>query len=282
MNPTSVDNETKLEDDTKLNNRDNLGGLEPKEPEPKEQGTKPEEPKDSEPKEPEDSLVNDTPGGDIEEQDIQVSFDDSVVKPQVVDTLITNKPEQDISTSVVKTSDSALVIDATVQALPDLDIYPSLPEENTENEVLDLVEPLDMVEPSAPLPTLETNNATTTAIRESQESQSQDTTCLEPSAPPPSFEIDTVTNDNNTLHPLEIIRPRSQVISSHKPATNTLLETQAANVVSSQQMIPFTEEQLNHFYYNQELLQVDFFVDEFLKVLTMVWLEETLFRSIIY
>ena len=90
----------------------------------------------------------------------------------------------------------------------------------------------------------------------------RDSPYIEPTAPPPSIEVETANTIGENIG--EMFRPRSQIVTQRE---SVLVE--AAPVERSDTPLvlePFTDEQLNHFYYNQELHQVDFFVNEFIKV----------------
>ena len=149
-------------------------------------------------------------------------------------------------------------------SLPTINIFssPSEQGESSHHSVNDKEDTAGLIEASAPFPSIEID-----AAAKPQENPDI-TTCIEPSAPPPMLEIDAQNQDALILDNKEkLLRPRSQVIS--RPKSVALIETPFTENVSSEKPLelePFTEEQLNHFYYNQELHQVDFFVTEFLKV----------------
>jgi len=96
------------------------------------------------------------------------------------------------------------------------------------------------------------------------------------SAPPISLESEALMVDNPPVAPsvhsesLEVIkessvRPRSTVLTVKETVTQNIVPAERIEHII-EELIPFTEEQLNHFYFNRELQQMDFFVDEFLKV----------------
>ena len=116
-------------------------------------------------------------------------------------------------------------------------------------------------EPSAPPPSIEIPTDSTQIQDDSNVLISHASPCIEPTAPPPSIEIET----ENTIgeNGGETFRPRSQIITHRE---SVLVEAPVEQSEIPLELEPFTDEQLNHFYYNQELHQVDFFVNEFLKV----------------
>lgn len=62
------------------------------------------------------------------------------------------------------------------------------------------------------------------------------------------------------------IRPRSTVLTNVNSARDIVKARVPSAQAATQEVVAFTEEQLNYFYYNAELQQIDYFVDEFLKV----------------
>lgn len=96
------------------------------------------------------------------------------------------------------------------------------------------------------------------------------------SAPPISLESEGLMADIPSIVPSiqsessaveePSARPRSQVLTTRckKVVTQNIVHT--TEIEEVEELTPFTEEQLKHFYFNQELLDMDFFVDEFLKV----------------
>ncbi|XP_066931719.1 ectopic P granules protein 5 homolog [Clytia hemisphaerica] len=159
--------------------------------------------------------------------------------------------------------------------LPATDFHSELPEENDDN--LTKNEP-ESVEGSAPFPSLEVTQeddsleqavnpstiispyAESTAPPPSLEPVELQITGAIATAPPPSIELkseNTLVQDDIVMP--QSVRPRSQVMTSREslqqPLVEPIIETMEA----------FSEYQMKHFYHNQELEQIDFFVDEFLK-----------------
>ena len=184
-----------------------------------------------------------------------LAFSDNEIVPSP-DNAIT--PSIDVSTAPIlesshqKKEDAGAIVQPQSSIVPVIDI-PTPLLENRRVEDLGILK-----EPSAPPPSIEIN--TDTQIQDNVISNASP--YIEPTAPPPSIEVETENTIGENIG--EVFRPRSQIVTQRE---SVLVE--AAPVERSDTPLvlePFTDEQLNHFYYNQELHQVDFFVNEFIKV----------------
>ena len=184
-----------------------------------------------------------------------LAFSDNEIVPSP-DNAIT--PSIDVSTAPIlesshqKKEDAGAIVQPQSSIVPVIDI-PTPLLENRRVEDLGILK-----EPSAPPPSIEIN--TDTQIQDNVISNASP--YIEPTAPPSSTEVETENTIGENIG--EAFRPRSQIVTQRE---SVLVE--AAPVERSDTPLvlePFTDEQLNHFYYNQELHQVDFFVNEFIKV----------------
>ena len=184
-----------------------------------------------------------------------LAFSDNEIVPSP-DNAIT--PSIDVSTAPIlesshqKKEDAGAIVQPQSSIVPVIDI-PTPLLENRRVEDLGILK-----EPSAPPPSIEIN--TDTQIQDNVISNASP--YIEPTAPPSSTEVETENTIGENIG--EAFRPRSQIVTQRE---SVLVE--AAPVKRSDTPLvlePFTDEQLNHFYYNQELHQVDFFVNEFIKV----------------
>ena len=171
-------------------------------------------------------------------------------------------PSIDVSTApilesshhfLIEKEDAEAIVQPQSSIVPSIDISTPLLENNR-------VEDLGILkEPSAPPPSIEIN--TNTQIKDNSDVISNASPYIEPTAPPPSIEVETENTIGENIG--EMFRPRSQIVTQRESA---LVEAPVERSDTPLVLEPFTDEQLNHFYYNQELHQVDFFVNEFLKV----------------
>ena len=146
-------------------------------------------------------------------------------------------------------------------------IYDSVMTEPGETTILENVEEVQVVSnnnndvtiPSAPPPSIQYATKNLTTFNTEQ-------TATAPPISIPDADVACLNEDNSfddnlaDISTYAQLRPRLDAMIDNKKPLVKMKEKKAVG------MMPFTEEQLNSFYYNHEIIQLDFFIDEFLKV----------------